>query len=50
MTYEEALAVLGPEAVAELRARLGKPKPLTREQIDLLVGILGDPTPVADAA
>lgn len=42
MTFEQALKLLGEETVAELRARLGPPKPLTPEQVDLLVRIFGD--------
>jgi hypothetical protein len=42
MTYDEALAILGPELVARMNERLGPPAPLSEEQITLLVGILGD--------
>lgn len=42
MTLEEAEKILGPETCAALRARLGPPKPLSDEQIRLLVNLLGD--------
>lgn len=40
MTVEEAEAILGPVASAEIHARAATAKPLTPEQVTLLVGLL----------
>jgi hypothetical protein len=40
VTEEEAEAILGPEATARIRERASKAKPLTPQQITLLVGLL----------
>lgn len=53
MTYDEALAILGPACVARIRARRDREpkKPLSEEQIALLVAQLGDlPDETVDAA
>lgn len=53
MTFEEAEAILGPEVCAELDRRRGPRKPLTPEQISLLVGIftsIENPASATDAA
>lgn len=40
MTEEEAEAILGPEVAARIRERAANRKPLTPQQITLLVGLL----------
>jgi hypothetical protein len=40
VTEEEAEAILGPEVTARIRERAAKAKPLTSQQITLLVGLL----------
>lgn len=49
MTYEEAREILGPELCAEIDARPAKP--LSPEQIEILVGLLADePDNAADSS